>query len=96
MTTATTDRRQLIEPTWEGLLPAFLAVLEDGTPTGRQIAREELRRMARAADLWNTRTRAAEDRERCDECGADVTEDTDMVSARHTAACSLHPDNVTP
>ena len=43
----------LFEPTWMALLPVFFAVLENGTDEGRQIAREELKRMARAADRYN-------------------------------------------
>ena len=38
-------------PTWAAILPALLAVLENGTAEGRAMAREELARMARAADL---------------------------------------------
>lgn len=42
-----------LTPTWRGLLPAFIAVLESGTDEGKRLAREELRRMAEAADYWN-------------------------------------------
>lgn len=42
-------------PTWRGILPILLAALEDGTPEGKRIAREEIQRMADAADLWNAR-----------------------------------------
>ena len=37
-------------PTWEAVLPMLLLVLKDGTTEGQKIAKEELRRMARAAD----------------------------------------------
>ena len=40
-----------ITPTWEAVLPLLLAAFEDGTPEGRRMAREELRRMASIADL---------------------------------------------
>lgn len=54
-----TARRQLKAPTWSALLPAFFAVLENGTDEGKHIAREELTRMAQAADLWNAANAAA-------------------------------------
>lgn len=40
-------------PTWTGLMPAFFAVLEDGTDEGKKIAREELMRLAKAIDAQN-------------------------------------------
>jgi hypothetical protein len=42
-----------LTPTWQGVLPILLAALEDGTKEGKRIAREELRRMAEAADKFN-------------------------------------------
>lgn len=39
-----------VTPSWEGLLPAFLALIENGTSEGRAIAVAELTRMARLAD----------------------------------------------
>lgn len=39
--------------TWSSLLPAMLAVLQDGSPTGRRLVSAELQRMAIAADLCN-------------------------------------------
>lgn len=42
-----------LTPTWEQILPALLAVLENGTDEGRKTVKEELRRMAQAADRWN-------------------------------------------
>jgi len=42
-----------VTPTWRALLPALVAVLEHGSPEGRDVARQELRRMAAAADLYN-------------------------------------------
>lgn len=42
-----------LTPTWSAILPAFLAVLENGTEKGKEAAREELKRMAQAADQFN-------------------------------------------
>lgn len=39
-----------ITPTWESLIPAMIAVLENGPSQGSQIVKEELLRMARIAD----------------------------------------------
>ena len=39
-----------ITPTWEGLVPAFLALIEEGTAEGRAMAIKELTRMAQIAD----------------------------------------------
>jgi hypothetical protein len=44
-------------PTWEGILPYLLAVLEDGTTEGKKLAKEELKRMAKAADSFNKSTK---------------------------------------
>ena len=46
-----------ISPTWQGLLPALLAVIENGSAEGRAMARVELSRMAEAADLHNAAVR---------------------------------------
>jgi hypothetical protein len=37
-------------PTWSGIVPILLAALENGTDTGKRMAREEITRMARVAD----------------------------------------------
>lgn len=50
-----------LTPTWAGLLPALLAAVTDGTAEGRQIAIEELERMAGAADRWNENATALVD-----------------------------------
>ena len=42
-----------ITPTWTAILPALIAALEDGTAEGKRLAREELKTMARAADVYN-------------------------------------------
>jgi hypothetical protein len=39
-------------PTWSGILPALLIVLEDGTEEGKKLARIELKRMAEIADKY--------------------------------------------
>lgn len=37
--------------TWTSLVEPFLAVMENGTPEGKRVVREELYKMAKAADL---------------------------------------------
>lgn len=44
-----------LEPTWRGLLPALIFALQNGTDEGQKIARDELARMALAADRYNGR-----------------------------------------
>lgn len=46
-------RVTLDDHSWSAFLPAMLAVLQDGGPTGRRLVIVELRRMAAAADLCN-------------------------------------------
>lgn len=41
-----------VTPTWTGILPVLLALLENGDSQGQKTAREELQRMAAIADLW--------------------------------------------
>lgn len=48
-----------ITPTWKGVLPVLMAVLEHGTDEGKRQAREELTRMAEAADQYNALQKAA-------------------------------------
>lgn len=40
-----------ITPTWSGILPALLLLLESGSAKGRTAARDELARMAKLADI---------------------------------------------
>lgn len=47
-----------IRPTWCGVLPMLLTVLECGTAEGKAIARAELQRMATAADQAATKESA--------------------------------------
>lgn len=42
-----------LTPSWRGLLPALIAVIQDGTPEGQRLAVIELQRMAQAADRLN-------------------------------------------
>lgn len=42
-----------LTPTWREILPLYVAVLEEGTHEGRKTARDEMIRMAGAADRWN-------------------------------------------
>jgi hypothetical protein len=42
-----------LTPNWRSILPLLLHAYEFGETEGRQIAWEELSRMAQAADLWN-------------------------------------------
>lgn len=44
-----------LTPTWVAVLPMLLAALEDGSDKGKAIAREELHRMAQAADAYNAK-----------------------------------------
>ena len=46
MTTKTVD----LTPTWQGILPALLNLLQSDNPKSRQLAEGELRRMAGLAD----------------------------------------------
>ena len=47
-------------PSWSGILPALLVVLEGGTnEANKRSIREELQRMADAADKWNAHRKAA-------------------------------------
>lgn len=41
-----------LTPTWQGVLPALLAVLEDGGAEGRKEAIEQLKLMAKGADQY--------------------------------------------
>ena len=46
MTTKTVD----VTPTWQGILPALLTLLQSDNPKSRDLAESELRRMAGLAD----------------------------------------------
>jgi hypothetical protein len=48
-------------PTWVGILPYYLTVLQDGNEKGKEIARKELKRMAEIADLYVAMQKAEAD-----------------------------------
>ena len=50
-----------VTPTWRDILPILLIGLTDGNKEGKRIAREELARMADAADKWNAHCKANEE-----------------------------------
>ena len=54
MTTQTVD----LTPTWQGILPALLNLLQSDNPKSRQLAESELRRMAGLADGYIESLRA--------------------------------------
>lgn len=39
-----------LRPTWAGAMPIIVAALQDGTPEGKRIAHEQLKRLCRIAD----------------------------------------------
>ncbi len=47
-----------ITPTWVGILPALVAVIQNGTPQGRAAATAELQRLAATVDAMNAAARA--------------------------------------
>ena len=49
-----------LTPTWEGLMPALIAVLQNGVPEGQKIASDELMRLAKWADIQNGDNRLRE------------------------------------
>jgi hypothetical protein len=50
-----------ITPTWSGVLPLLVELATNATTVeARKDAEAELRKMARAADLWNNRVAVAE------------------------------------
>ena len=50
-----------LTPTWAGLLPTLLALYEDGNVDGKNIAFDELARMAQAADKYVASQKGGED-----------------------------------
>jgi hypothetical protein len=49
-----------ITPTWKGILPVLTLALELGSDKGRDSARQELARMAEAADRFSETTKVRE------------------------------------
>lgn len=46
-------RRIDLTPTWAGLMPALIALIDNGTPEGRAVAVAELQRLAEGMDAAN-------------------------------------------
>lgn len=46
-----------VTPTWQGILPLLIELLQNGNDAGQRTAREELAKMAKAADLYNEEQR---------------------------------------
>lgn len=46
-------------PTWEGVIPLFIAALQEGTPVAQAAARDELIRLARIADHYAAQKKEA-------------------------------------
>ncbi len=42
-----------LTPTWAGIMPGIISILENGSEDGRKIAREELMKLARQVDTLN-------------------------------------------
>lgn len=43
-----------VTPTWSGILGMLITLIENGSPEGRATAIDEMRKMARLADLYVT------------------------------------------
>lgn len=58
------SRRETIDitPTWKDLLPAMIAIMQDGSPEGQRTTMTQLTRMAEAADRWNEHMKAVHER----------------------------------
>jgi hypothetical protein len=50
-----------LTPKWVGLLPMLLWALEHGSEPNKKMAKEELLRMAKAADAWNEHCKSSPD-----------------------------------
>lgn len=62
-----------LTPTWAAIAPILIAALQDGTPKGQQMAREELIRMAALADERNVMAgKLATIREAGESCDSDI------------------------
>lgn len=48
-----------LTPTWAGVMPLLMAVLESGSEEGKREAREELMRLAKAMDEVNEERKEA-------------------------------------
>ena len=54
----TDEKGEDLTPTWAGLMPALMAVLENGLPEGKAGVRSELMRLAEFADRMNEKTKS--------------------------------------
>jgi len=84
-TVAKETRYETVTPTWEGLLPAMLAVLEGGSPEARSTIIDELRRMARIADSAVARRLAEEAEERANRCAGQPAPGSAREEEEHNA-----------
>lgn len=48
-----------LTPTWRSLVPMFIMALQSGTPTGQQMAKEQIEIMANIADEYNELVKAS-------------------------------------
>lgn len=56
-----TERKMIdMTPTWAAIMPILFAGLENGTPDGKRIAKEELMRLAREMDKVIAKEKEAE------------------------------------
>lgn len=44
-----------LTPTWAGIMPGIISILENGNEDGRKIAREELMNLAKQVDSLNNK-----------------------------------------
>ena len=44
-----------LTPTWSGIMPGIISILENGNEDGRKIAREELMNLAKQVDSLNNK-----------------------------------------
>jgi len=58
MNTNQTPEQIDMTPLWVGVLPLLILGLTSGADEAQKAAREELERMARAADKWNAHVKA--------------------------------------
>ena len=54
----TDEKGEDLTPTWTGLMPALMLVLENGLPEGKAGVRSELMRLAEFADRMNEKTKS--------------------------------------
>ena len=72
-----------LQPTWKGLLPAMIRVLQDGEPNAKKEITNELVKMATAADALVEVVKSAE--------GMIETDPTNIHTEQVIEALGLHP-----